>query len=196
MYDSQTDLLQGRKGEVGSQNQSRAKELEEGSCCAQAEKKDWRSKWERTPEVRAKIAAAKTTHGLSSSRIYMTWRNMLTRCYNASGRDKENYQDRGITVCDRWKHSFENFYADMGEPPTTKHTLDRFPDVNGNYEPGNVRWATRKEQSRNLRKNIFITHDGKTLTLKDWSFIVPVKYATICWRYHRGQTPEQILSIR
>lgn len=195
MYDTQTIFKKGRNGQIRGQNKSRQKELEKSTRGAQGKKKDWRSGWERTPEVRAKIAAAKTTHGLSSSPIYSVWRNMLTRCYNASGQDKKNYQDRGIIVCKRWRNSFENFYADMGDPPTPKHTLDRFPNGNGNYEPENCRWATRAEQSRNLRKNIFITFDGKTLTLKDWSFEIPVKYATICYRYHRGWPPERILSV-
>jgi hypothetical protein len=95
---------------------------------------------------------SRTKHGHTSrdggvSPTYTSWRSMRDRCTNP----KDNrYYLYGIRVCDRWLHSFENFLADMGERPSGM-TLDRYPDKNGNYEPGNVRWATPKQQAANRR---------------------------------------------
>lgn len=83
---------------------------------------------------------------------YMSWAAMLQRCTNPNTSNYSRYGGRGVTVCDRWtgEHGFENFLADMGLRPEGT-TMDRFPDKNGNYEPGNCRWATAKEQARNTR---------------------------------------------
>jgi hypothetical protein len=85
----------------------------------------------------------------NKSRTYNSWSAMLQRCHDPKHRSYKNYGGRGITVCQRWRESFEAFLADMGEPPE-KHTLDRI-DNDGNYEPSNCRWATRLMQSRNMR---------------------------------------------
>lgn len=92
-------------------------------------------------------------HGHASngelSPTYRTWRSMMLRCDHPSQDSYQYYGERGITVCDRWRDSFESFLADMGERPDGK-SIDRV-DVNGNYEPGNCRWATASEQRRNQR---------------------------------------------
>jgi len=88
--------------------------------------------------------------GEKETRVYRAWANMRTRCTNPKAPNYPRYGGRGVTVCERWRH-FENFLADMGEPPPGK-SLDRYPDNAGNYEPGNCRWATLSEQNRNLRK--------------------------------------------
>jgi hypothetical protein len=85
-------------------------------------------------------------------REYASWRAMLSRCQNANHPSYFRYGGRGISVCERWL-KFENFLADMGERPRGK-TLDRYPDNNGNYEPGNCRWATPSEQSSNRRARV------------------------------------------
>jgi len=94
------------------------------------------------------------THGHSTkiTKTYRTWKNMLQRCGNPKNKSYNNYGGRGIKVCDRWLHSFENFLDDMGEAPE-RLTIER-ENNNGNYEPGNCVWTTRKEQNYNTRRNL------------------------------------------
>ena len=92
-------------------------------------------------------------HGMYKTTVYKRWVYMKSRCNT-----EPKYVAQGIRVCDRWLHSFENFYADMGDLPSPKHTLDRI-DGNKGYAPDNCRWATYKEQNRNLRSNVWV--DGE-----------------------------------
>lgn len=102
------------------------------------------------------------THGASAGKNangarartpeYSSWACMIQRCCTPTTTGYKNYGGRGISVCERWRHSFENFLADMGPRPSKGHTLDRI-DCDGNYEPGNCRWATWKEQATNKRRN-------------------------------------------
>lgn len=90
-----------------------------------------------------------TTHGMSKTPLYRVWANMIKRCSNPKSTHYEHYGGRGIKVCDRWLHSFEHFYEDMGECPEGM-SLDRI-DPDGHYEPSNCRWASKSEQSFNRR---------------------------------------------
>ena len=94
--------------------------------------------------------SANKRHGMAGTPEYISWSAMLQRCTNPKAKHYENYGGRGIKVCERWLHSFENFYADMGERPEGK-TLHRI-NVDGDYEPGNCKWATSREQA--IRKRL------------------------------------------
>ena len=76
---------------------------------------------------------------------FRAWQRMIDRCCNASSKDFKNYGARGIGVCEEWRYSFTAFLEHIGPRPSSKHSVDRFPDNNGNYEPGNVRWATKSQ---------------------------------------------------
>lgn len=124
-----------------------------------------------------KTLARVVTHGMTKSPEYQTWADMKTRCLNVRHKCYADYGGRGITVCDRWLE-FENFYADMGPRPSKSHSLDR-KDNDGNYEPDNCRWATKREQSANTRRNHRITVDGLTLTVVEWARRLGISEQTI-----------------
>lgn len=92
-----------------------------------------------------------TRHGMHKTPEYQAWAGMKGRCTNPKRKSWNDYGGRGITICDRWLHSFEAFLADVGPRPSERHSIDRI-DVDGNYEPKNVRWATWSEQLRNQRR--------------------------------------------
>lgn len=105
------------------------------------------------------------THGGRYSLEYNVWTSIKSRCLAKNSSRYYNYGARGITMCERWINSFANFLEDMGERPSLTHSIDRI-DNKGNYEPGNCRWATKKEQGRNTRRNIYIdTPEGKQLLI-------------------------------
>ncbi|CAG4889223.1 hypothetical protein R69919_00688 [Paraburkholderia gardini] len=123
-----------------------------------------------------------TIHGQARkgmvSAEYKTWQEMRKRCENPKVEFYRHYGGRGIKVCDRWQ-DFENFFADMGSRPSADHSLDRYPDVNGNYEPENCRWATDLEQSNNRRNTPFIEYQGRTQSISDWARELGVKYYSL-----------------
>lgn len=144
------------------------------------------------------ISAARTSHGASKKgspmySMYIVWRAMFWRCENASRRDFKNYGGRGIKVCQRW-HSFDCFVADMGIRPSEKHSIDRI-DVNGDYEPGNCRWATTTEQANNKRTSRFLAFDGREMTVSQWAREVGIGNDTLRLRLAKGWSIERALTV-
>lgn len=131
---------------------------------------------------------------LSDDPAYGCWLAMKDRCYREKHEHYARYGGRGILVCERWRNSFENFLKDMGPRPSLKHSLDRHPNANGNYEPGNVRWAIAKEQQRNMRSNHPIEFRGETKLLVEWAEIVGIKSNTIRMRLVKGWSVEKALT--
>lgn len=133
------------------------------------------------------------THGMSLKAEYGVWLSMRNRCYNPSVKGYINYGGRGITVCPEWRDSFDQFYKDMGKKPTPKHSIDRINN-DGNYEPGNCRWATHRDQCNNRRGNISLKYNGKTQTPAQWGRELGISRATIIQRLSYGWTVERTLS--
>jgi hypothetical protein len=133
------------------------------------------------------------SHMDSRSLTFRSWESMHQRCMNSECKDFQNYGGRGISICERWLHSYENFLDDMGERPAGK-TLDRYPNNNGNYEPGNCRWATNREQSNNRRSSRVMTANGRTQTVAQWARELGASRQAIRYRIEAGWSPEQIVS--
>lgn len=130
---------------------------------------------------------------------YNAWNSMKSRCYIPKNKAYHNYGGRGIKVCDRWKNSFENFLTDMGLKHSPNHSLDRYPNYNGNYEPSNCRWATKKEQMENRRVSVYIIDDGVSISAKEYSKIKGIPYSTIMDQVHRGvykTAPKTVLDAK
>jgi len=124
---------------------------------------------------------------------FEAWRSMKKRCFLECTPQRQNYGGRGITVCERWM-VFANFLADVGFRPGPGYSLDRYPDTNGNYEPGNVRWATRIEQQNNTTKNHILEHDGKRMTIADWARETGISYVVLSSRVRYGWDADRILT--
>lgn len=124
-----------------------------------------------------------STHGMSSSPEWMSWKSMKQRCGNPNARVAKYYLHRGITYCPEWE-KFEVFLKDVGPRPSPHHSLERINN-NGNYEPGNVKWATKVEQMNNTRRNHYLTFEGKTLTVTEWANIIGILPSTLDSRINR-----------
>ena len=131
-----------------------------------------------------------TKHGYAYSNIYEIYKSMKSRCYNKNEKCYHVYGGRGIVVCDRWLSSVKLFAEDMGPRPSPSHSIDRI-DNDGNYEPGNCRWATKKEQSNNNSRNHRIDFMGLNMTIQQWSEYTGIKRATIHSRIKRGCSLEE-----
>lgn len=133
---------------------------------------------------------ASKRHGMKGTRTYSTWQAMKTRCNNPNSSSYARYGGRGIKVCESWA-LFENFLNDMGECPDGM-SLDRI-DVNGNYEPGNCRWADRVVQANNTRKNVYVEYQGERLTRTQWERKLGLGNTTLRGRLRSGMALEEAL---
>lgn len=134
------------------------------------------------------------THGMRNTPEYSAWKAMKHRCLNPRNHVYRLYGGAGITVCERWR-KFEHFIADMGRKPSDKHTLDRYPNQKGNYEPGNCRWATMKEQQNNRSNNRLIEWRGETHTVSEWASILKISYQVIWRRLNEGWSTDNAFSL-
>jgi len=161
--------------------------------------------------LRKEMASARSLrHGHSAgdivTSIYRTWQSIHDRCYNPNHSSFRNYGGRGLTVCSGFD-TFEKFIAVMGEKPTTGHSIDRIDNDLGyfcgkcdecvtNFRVKNCEWATKAEQGRNRRTNVWIEFNGERKVVKDWEKTLGIKKGIISSRIKRGKTdPAEILSI-
>lgn len=119
------------------------------------------------------------------------WEGMIGRCTNRSNKSYPSYGGRGIMVCQRWLDSYDAFESDMGKRPTGS-SIDRI-DNDGNYEPGNCRWATPSEQSRNTRTNHLITFNGETHLVVEWAELLGISRITLAGRLRRMSVEKALL---
>jgi len=147
----------------------------------------------RTLSCGCLLRKAVTTHGMSKSPEHNAWRAMIGRCHTPTNKRWSYYGGRGIVVCEAWRNDFMAFYKHIGDRPSDKHSIDRI-DVNGNYEPGNVRWATQKCQSRNRRSNVFYELNGMRMTLPEWAEHLSIPEITMRKRLKAGLSLDQVFS--
>lgn len=134
-----------------------------------------------------------TTHGMRHTAEYRIWRGVKDRCLNPNIKDFPNYGGRGITLCDAWNNSFEEFFNDMGPRPSPAHSIDRI-DNNGPYSPQNCRWAVAEVQHSNTRANRHISFQGETKTLTQWARITGIAKDTLHYRLKAGWSIERALT--
>ena len=138
------------------------------------------------------IAKARTTHGGTNTTEFWIWRSMKARCLNPNHKAFKNYGGRGIKICERWLHSFDNFLADMGPRPAG-YSINRI-DNDGDYKPGNCEWVTWVEQQNNRRSNHLLEFNGKSQTITQWALEIGMKPCTLLRRVKNRWTIEQCLT--
>ena len=137
------------------------------------------------------ITERNTTHNLSKHPLHNIWQHIKKRCYNKNTPQYDDYGGRGIKICDEWLNDFKAFYdwaIDNGYKKGL--SIDRINN-NGNYEPNNCRWATRKEQNNNTRRNFYITYNNETHTLAEWAEIKNINSKTLWQRFKRNWSVER-----
>lgn len=154
----------------------------------------WKSELQRVL-----IVERTKTHGHATkskrSKTYVAWVNMIQRCTNPKATKYESYGGRGIKVCRRWRISFENFLADMGQPPSPEHSIDRKNNAR-DYKPSNCRWAIEEIQMNNRSKSRVLKHGGRSMTIEQWARETGIPHRTIGNRIDRlGWSISEALSI-
>ena len=145
----------------------------------------------KRPDLSARNKAS-AVHGMAGNRTYRIWKGLRDRCTNPKNKDFHNYGERGITVCDRWNHSFVLFLEDMGEAPLNMQ-IDRIDNDSG-YTKENCRWATIEEQANNRRTCVMITFNNKTQSISDWSKEIGIERKTLEYRLRIGWDIEKALT--
>lgn len=144
--------------------------------------------------LRETAAARHTTHGESKKTPeWLAWKNMIDRCENPDHQAFKNYGMRGITVCRAWRRSYVAFLKDVGRRPSKGHTLNRIENNKG-YCPSNVNWATWGEQGRNRRNNVFVTINGISKTVSEWSRVSKINVGTLWVRLKKGWDPKEAIN--
>jgi hypothetical protein len=150
---------------------------------------------------REKTSVVNSTHSMSKTRFYRIYRGIINRCYLSNWHCYEKYGANGITVCDRWLESFENFRDDMYES-YLKH-VEKFGEKNtsidrinsdGNYEPDNCRWETLERQANNIKTNVFLEYNGQKKTIRDWEKHYNINSGTLWARLKNGWSIEKSLT--
>lgn len=145
--------------------------------------------------MREKIAERNHTHGLRNTPEYRAWASIKTRCNNPNSPPYQDYGGRGIRLCPEWENDVAAFYEHVGPRPTPKHSIER-KNNNGHYEPGNVHWATKGEQSTNRRSSHFVKHNDEYITITE----LARRTGTTTTHIHRvmlaGYTVDEIVDIR
>lgn len=142
--------------------------------------------------LHSEVVRAAVKHGHARRNAHsvelMAWRNMQNRCYRKETHNFDSYGGRGIVVCARWlgRDGFVRFLADVGMRPSPRHSIDRYPNTNGNYEPGNVRWATLRQQAQNKRDTTLVEVNGRSVPLIALTRTVGVSYWRTYSRLRRG----------
>jgi len=131
------------------------------------------------------------THGRSNTPEYNIRYAMIARCTNPNNNEYHRYGAVGVEVCERWLESFENFFADMGQRPSSSHSIERIDSTKG-YSPENCRWADAKAQANNRSSNIVVEFEGERVTLMQLSERTEINYGTLIGRYKRGDRGEKL----
>ncbi|MBR6613181.1 MAG: hypothetical protein IKK84_00250 [Clostridia bacterium] len=140
------------------------------------------------------LSLRNTTHNLSKTKLCSIWRSMKGRCLNPKDQAYKNYGGRGVTICEEWSNNFVAFYNwAINNGYSEELSIDRI-DNNGNYEPSNCRWATRKVQANNKRDNHYLIYNGKSQTISQWANELNIKPHTILRRLNLGWSVERALS--
>jgi hypothetical protein len=133
-------------------------------------------------------------HGLCGSPEYRAFQSIVDRCTNPKCHAYAGYGGRGISICDRWRKSPQAFLSDVRPRPSALHSIDRI-DNNGNYEPGNVRWATKAEQVRNRNVTSILTFEGRTASVAEWAELTGINYNTVMSRLRLGWSAVSALTV-
>lgn len=136
---------------------------------------------------------SRVTHGMTKTSEFMAWCGMRSRCMDTNNKKYPRYGGRGILVCARWLDSFEAFYNDIGPRPSDKHSIDRI-DNDGNYEPGNCRWATSFQQSRNRSGLHRVKFQGKTMSVSEWAERTGIRRSVLYNRFRNGWSARRALT--